>query len=156
MILKILKWAAITFAGLIVLILAALYIPNSITPELGVTNGQLTELKDTPNGVSTQTSQAGKQIDPWPMKADTTTTLSAILNAVNQYEAGRSTVKSQTDTYLHVIFVTPLMRYRDDVEFWVDVSNGVVHIRSNSRTGRSDWGLNRERYNALTELYSAL
>jgi uncharacterized protein (DUF1499 family) len=48
------------------------------------------------------------------------------------------------------------MRYRDDVEFWLDTESQQVHYRSSSRAGYSDMGLNRKRYNKIAELYRDL
>ena len=49
--------------------------------------------------------------------------------------------------YLRVEFVTPLMRYVDDVEF--RLTPEAIHVRSASRVGRSDLGANRQRVEAL-------
>ena len=38
-----------------------------------------------------------------------------------------------------------MMRFVDDVEFWVDPAAGVVQVRSASRVGRKDFGVNRAR-----------
>jgi len=37
----------------------------------------------------------------------------------------------------------------DDVEFWLDPVGGVIHVRSASRVGQSDFGANRARIEAL-------
>ena len=52
-----------------------------------------------------------------------------------------------------VIFITPVMRFRDDVEFLLDEEAQVVHVRSASRVGHSDMGLNRRRYEAIRQHY---
>ena len=41
------------------------------------------------------------------------------------------------------------MRFVDDVEFWADPASGVVHVRSASRVGRKDFGVNRARIEAI-------
>jgi uncharacterized protein (DUF1499 family) len=43
------------------------------------------------------------------------------------------------------------MRFVDDVEFWVDPAAGVVQVRSASRVGRKDLGVNRARIEAIRE-----
>ena len=47
--------------------------------------------------------------------------------------------------YLYVQFTTRLMKYVDDAEFWFDPVAGVIHVRSASRLGSSDLGVNRKR-----------
>ena len=37
------------------------------------------------------------------------------------------------------------LRFVDDVEFWVDPAAGVIQVRSSSRLGRKDLGVNRAR-----------
>jgi uncharacterized protein (DUF1499 family) len=50
-----------------------------------------------------------------------------------------------SDDYLHVVFTSTIMRYRDDVEFILFADDGQIAVRSASRVGHSDLGVNRER-----------
>jgi uncharacterized protein (DUF1499 family) len=52
--------------------------------------------------------------------------------------------------YVHAVFTSRLMRFKDDVEFVFDTEAGVIHFRSASRVGRSDWGVNRDRMERFT------
>ena len=54
---------------------------------------------------------------------------------------------AREDGYLHATFTTPLMQYVDDLE--LQVGDGVVDVRSASRVGHSDLGVNRKRVEAL-------
>jgi uncharacterized protein (DUF1499 family) len=65
---------------------------------------------------------------------------------------GTSLVQA-TPEYLHVLFVTPTMKFRDDVELLVQ-AGGVIQVRSISRFGYSDHGVNRARVEALREAFS--
>jgi uncharacterized protein (DUF1499 family) len=47
------------------------------------------------------------------------------------------------------------MRYVDDVEFFYDDKAGVIHVRSASRLGRRDFGVNRKRIEELRSLIQA-
>lgn len=51
--------------------------------------------------------------------------------------------------YLHVRFVTPICRFRDDLELRYDAEAGLVQVRSESRIGGSDLGANRARVERL-------
>ncbi|MHA2939332.1 DUF1499 domain-containing protein [Vibrio sp. RC27] len=142
----------IVIAAFIAINFGRIYYQNNQTPELGVKNGQFTPLSSKPNNVSTQAETEDKKVAPLPVKASTSATMEALKQAVSEY--GKAEIEEESDTYLYVIFTTDLMKYRDDVEFWIDEANGVVHFRSASRAGYSDMGLNRKRYEALAALYA--
>ncbi|MFY0664964.1 MAG: DUF1499 domain-containing protein [Natronospirillum sp.] len=137
--------------ALIALAFIAIYTQNARVPALGHDHGQLKPLSKDPNGVSTQTDDPAKRVQPWPFKGDRSSTMQAIRNAVELY--GNAEVQTQQDDYLYVVFVTKLMRYRDDAEFYLDDKTQQVHFRSKSRAGKSDLGLNAKRFARLTELY---
>jgi uncharacterized protein (DUF1499 family) len=48
-------------------------------------------------------------------------------------------------------YTTRLLKFVDDVEFWFDPANEVIQVRSASRIGRSDLGVNRQRIEALRQ-----
>jgi len=146
--------ALIVFVVFIAANFGRIYYQNVQVPELGVNNGQLKPVSKKPNNVSSQANEEEKRVTPLPVKATTAATMNALKKAVTQY--GGAEIKTETDTYLYVIFTTALMKYHDDVEFWIDETSGVVHFRSASRAGYSDMGLNRKRYEALAELYSTM
>ena len=52
-------------------------------------------------------------------------------------------------TYLHAEFTSRFMHYVDDVEFLYDQAAGLVHVRSASRVGYSDLGVNRKRIESI-------
>ena len=60
-----------------------------------------------------------------------------------------STVVEQRDDYLYAQFETPQLRFVDDVEFWYDPVAQTVAVRSASRLGRKDFGVNRARVEAI-------
>ena len=51
--------------------------------------------------------------------------------------------------YLYAQFTTKLMKYVDDVEFWFDPAANAIQVRSASRVGRGDMGVNRKRIEAV-------
>jgi uncharacterized protein (DUF1499 family) len=140
-------------------VLAALFfirvfIENNRVPALGVSDGKLAPVSKKPNNVSTQTDIPKKKVATLPFKDSVEATMSALKKSVEQFGGGR--VETEKGDYLYVIFTTPLMKYRDDVEFWLDSDNNEVHYRSSSRAGYSDMGLNRARYNEIAKLYQTL
>jgi len=61
---------------------------------------------------------------------------------------GASIIRQEAN-YLYAEYRTRLMRFVDDVEFVFDEKAGLIHVRSASRLGRRDFGVNRARVEAL-------
>lgn len=142
----------LTAVGFVVVAsLAPIYYQTTRVPDLGLENGRLKPLGDKPNGVSTE-AESSKRVEPWHFKDSTEETREAVLAAMNSY-GGVRLVDSEPN-YLRFVFITPLMRFRDDAEFHLDEESRLVHFRSESRAGYSDMGLNRRRFEELTRLYS--
>jgi uncharacterized protein (DUF1499 family) len=57
----------------------------------------------------------------------------------------RCQVIKSTPTYLYAEFRTPLLGLTDDVEFLLAASEDIIHVRSSSRVGYWDLGVNRRR-----------
>ena len=74
-----------------------------------------------------------------------------VIRSVVQALAGE--IVEDSGAYLHATFVTPIMRYKDDVELCLDDDR--IHIRSASRVGYSDLGANRKRVARLTDEFGA-
>jgi uncharacterized protein (DUF1499 family) len=70
------------------------------------------------------------------------------IRSIVQSAPGAKLVTSAPD-YLYAQYTTPLMKYVDDVEFWFDATTNVIEVRSASRLGKSDLGLNRKRVEAI-------
>jgi uncharacterized protein (DUF1499 family) len=118
---------------------------------LGVNNGQLSPMPQSPNAVSSQTDDAGKQVDALPMTGSGLQTKQKIIGCLTEMRG--NVINNETGNYLHSVFTSRLMRFKDDVEFYIDESAKLVHFRSASRVGHSDLGANRKRYQAFKELY---
>ena len=65
----------------------------------------------------------------------------------------RTKILEQTENYIHFLFVTGLFKFEDDVEFYFDDANKIIHFRSQSRIGGFDWGTNRRRMESIRKLY---
>ena len=59
--------------------------------------------------------------------------------------APRVKIIAERPGYLYAEFKTPAMGFVDDVEFALDASAQVMHVRSASRLGNRDFGVNRTR-----------
>jgi uncharacterized protein (DUF1499 family) len=111
---------------------------------LGVIGGRLTACRPTPNCVSSQADPADREhyVAPIPFRGDA---IAAVRKAVESMPRAR--VISADSHYLYAEFRSALLRYVDDVEFHYDGS--VIHVRSASRLGRRDFGVNRARVEEL-------
>lgn len=143
-----------TFA-IVLLVLAALFlalrvviIPHAPAKAIGVTaEGTLQPCPATPNCVSSQTDKVSAYVAPLSIEGPIDEALPRLRSVLAQ--VGPNEIKTETTDYLHAVFTTPLMGYRDDVEFLLDRSAGVVHVRSASRLGRKDFNVNRARVEAI-------
>jgi uncharacterized protein (DUF1499 family) len=105
---------------------------------LGVKDGKLAACPGTPNCVSSQSDDPQSKIDALPGVA-----IADIKKVVNAM-AG-TTIVEENNNYLYAEFKSKLMGYVDDVEFYLDSSTNAVQVRSASRLGKSDLGVNRKR-----------
>lgn len=105
---------------------------------LGVKDGKLAACPGTPNCVNSQSTDGKEKIEPLPGVE-----IAEIKGVVEGME--RTTIIEETDSYLYAEFKSKLMGFVDDVEFYKDAAANVVHVRSASRLGQSDAGVNRKR-----------
>ena len=68
----------------------------------------------------------------------------------------RSRVISSSGLYIHAEFTSALFRFVDDVEFFLDERASVIQVRSSSRIGSSDLGVNRKRVEDIRAAFNAL
>jgi len=112
---------------------------------LGVNNGRLTDCPNKPNCVSSQATDKVHAIAPLPYSGDAATAMQK-LKAIVQAMPRTQIIESRAD-YLNAECSTALMGFVDDVEFYCD--GKVIHVRSASRLGYSDLGVNRKRIETL-------
>jgi uncharacterized protein (DUF1499 family) len=67
----------------------------------------------------------------------------------------RTRIISVDERYLHVEMTSAFFRFVDDVEFLLDPEAGVIHVRSASRLGYSDLGVNRKRIEGIRASFEA-
>jgi uncharacterized protein (DUF1499 family) len=116
---------------------------------LGVRNGRLAPPKRTPNCVSSQADPGDGEhyIAPIAFKGGTPAAMAAVRKAVEGMTD--TTIVRAEGNYLYAEYRTKLMRFVDDVEFLHEPKTDVIHVRSASRLGRRDFGVNRARVEAL-------
>ena len=147
--------------GLLVLLAAQLGAFGGTPPnELGVRDGRLKPPSKTPNSVSSQADmwaqhpmRGDARIAPLALQGSGAQTM-AKLRRIVEAMPGAQVVQSRDD-YLYVQFTTRWMKFIDDAEFWFDPNAGVVQLRSASRVGRKDFGVNRARIEAIRQALAA-
>lgn len=125
--------------------MALLSFPGTRPTNIGVQNGQLTACPNTPNCVSSQASASDTEHSIAPIAysgsaGEAIAKLKAIIEG-----SERTKIIQADDNYLYAEFASKLMGFVDDVEFYADDSAKVIHVRSASRLGQSDLGVNRKR-----------
>jgi uncharacterized protein (DUF1499 family) len=111
---------------------------------LGVSNGRLAPCRRTPNCVSSQADPS----DPEHYIAALKGTMESVRKAV--VSLPRATIVSEKQNYLYAEFRSKLVGFVDDVEFFDD--GDAIQVRSASRLGRRDFGVNRARVEKLRRM----
>lgn len=127
---------------------------GQVPDDLGVTDGRLKGLSKTANCVS---SQAGlypdhlqteyASIAPLKFTGDGDRAMEKLAAALAKTQ--RTVVVKREPGYLYAQATTALLKFTDDLELWLDKPNSVIHVRSCSRLGQKDFGVNRARVEAL-------
>ena len=120
---------------------------------LGVKEGRLVPCPNSPNCVSTQSTDAKHRIDPIPYTTSTEEARNRLEEIVRAMP--RTEVVRLEEDYMHLECRSRLFGFVDDVEFWFDDANKVIHCRSASRKGYSDMGVNRKRVERIREQFNA-
>lgn len=122
---------------------------------LGVTDGRLAKAKRTPNCVSSQADpvDVDHYIVPIKFAGSAAEAMAALRKIVDASE--RTLVVKHDRNYLYAEYKSKLLGFVDDVEFLASESGGVIHVRSASRLGRRDFGVNRQRIESIREQFAA-
>lgn len=133
--------------SLVVLIILSIFAGCTGTmAELGIENGQLKQCPKTPNCVNSQAKDEKHFIEPILINATPLEAKNYILKILN--ELNQSKIIVVEDNYIRAEFISKIFRFVDDVEFYfyeTKSSELIIHIRSASRVGFSDLGVNRKR-----------
>lgn len=120
---------------------------------LGLTRGALSGCPGSPNCVCSQDEQAPHAIEPFSVVRDAASSWQRLCDIVAS--APRTRVITRTPDYLHAEAQSWLLGFVDDLEFHLRPDGSAIDCRSASRRGRSDFGVNRRRIEALRRQYLA-
>jgi uncharacterized protein (DUF1499 family) len=154
---KILVFLALVMLALVAtLVLAGQlgFLSGHAPTDLGVRDGRLKPPSGTPNSVSSQADlypdhpqRAYSAIAPLVVSGDADQAMQKLATILQTSE--RTVLVTQQSDYLYAQCSTPLLRFTDDLEFWLDRKAGVIQLRSASRLGHGDLGANRARIEKL-------
>ncbi|HSG69198.1 MAG TPA: DUF1499 domain-containing protein [Planctomycetaceae bacterium] len=145
-----------TVASLLALVLlgfAMLSLFSKAPATLGVHDGRLSPCPSSPNCVCSYDDDKRHAIDTLKTHDDPSADLDRLVQIIEKLP--RTKVVTQAENYLHVEFTSLIFRFVDDVEFLVDSEQGKIHVRSASRVGYSDMGVNRRRIEHIRTLWNA-
>ena len=123
--------------------------------EPGLRDGKLKPPSRTQNSVSSQAELwpdgdydvAYAKIEPLRFSGDSAAAMNRLRDVLSAWP-GAHIVENRPD-YIAAEFETRWLRFVDDAEFLLDPAARVIHVRSKSRLGRKDFGVNRDRIEAL-------
>jgi uncharacterized protein (DUF1499 family) len=118
----------------------------------GLVAGTLAPCPDKPNCVSSEVGEdADHRIEPLDYSATSPKDAWAKIQQVIKELGGEVTIVK--DDYIAATFSSSLFRFIDDVECRLDAPKDQIQIRSASRVGHSDLGVNRKRTESITRLF---
>lgn len=124
----------------------AIFGTSSQPLNLGVHDGQLASCPNSPNCVSSQSEDSPHYIQPL-FNRYVSTPIQTLQSIVEKYP--RVKILTHDETYLHAEFRSFFCRFVDDVEFYYNQSEEVVHMRAAARVGYKDFGVNRRRLETI-------
>ena len=106
-----------------------------------------------PNCVSSESEDPKSYVAPMQLAGDSADRWAAIKEVVDRLP--RSSIAAATDRYLHVTQKSRVFGFIDDLELKLDPETNMISIRSASRKGYSDLGVNRRRVENLRKQLKA-
>ncbi len=115
--------------------------------ELGVRDGRVRLPPSTPNAVSSQATGGYHQIAPIVYTGTREAALAFLKSVIGNSQ--RTRVVTATADYVYAEYQSRWLGYVDDVEFYFPANEKLIHVRSASRLGTSDFGVNRRRIESI-------
>ena len=119
---------------------------------LGIQNDQLTGCPGKPNCVSSQDEDENHFLQVFRYQGEKEAAFKRLKEIITSLDG--MTLITENDNYLRIECKSAIMGFVDDLEFYFSKEN-VIQVRSASRLGYSDFGVNRKRVEKLRELFAA-
>ncbi len=141
--------------AVLTLVAIGVAIANSrATADIGLQEGKLLPCPDRPNCVS---SQAPTDPTHFVQPLAYSTSPEEAVERLREIVAAmpRAKLVEQRSGYLHFTVTSALFRFVDDVEFLAEDGTGKIQMRSKSRLGYSDLGVNRKRIEEIRSRFAS-
>jgi len=119
---------------------------------LGVKNRQLALCPGSPNCVSSQNDSEKHSIEPFHFNGDPVEEMDRLKKLLSNMKG--VTIIMSRDDYIYAECKTPIMGFVDDLEFYWESESKVCHVRSASRLGYRDFGVNRARVEEIRKSFN--
>lgn len=113
---------------------------------LGIHDGKFAPCSSTPNCVNSQ-SRDSHRIAPLTYAGSPDAAFEQLKTIIRA--TPRTQIITETNDYLYAEFTSALMGFVDDVEFYLNRDAGEIEVRSASRLGESDLGVNSQRIETI-------
>lgn len=128
---------------LLYLVVMMVVCSESFSSQTRVNGGRLLICPDSPNCVSSQSDDPRHAIAPLRYEGTAERAKGLLIKTVLGMK--RSRIVISEGVFLHAEFTSAFFRFVDDVEFLLDDGRKWIHVRSASRVGYYDFGVNRRR-----------
>lgn len=110
---------------------------------------------DSPNCVSSLAPDSDREhyIAPFSFSGDPAAAWQRLRTAVLAEK--RVTIVQESKGYLHAEMRSLIFRFVDDIEFSLAADAGLINVRSASRVGYSDFGVNRKRVERIRAAFDS-
>jgi uncharacterized protein (DUF1499 family) len=119
------------------------------SPRLLQSGGELADCGGAPHCVSSQASDPERRVEPLRYSGSARAAREKLVAHIEAQP--RTEIVTNSDCYVHATYTSSIMGFTDDVELWFCDQPGIVQLRSASRAGYYDFGVNRERVEQLRE-----
>ena len=110
-----------------------------------------TPCPDTPNCVSSMEEGSYTYLPPLRYEGTAEIARTRLIEVINGFK--RTQIVESRDVYIRATFTSFLFRFADDVEFLFDENEKLIHMKSASRSGSYDFGVNRRRCEAIRQRF---
>ena len=122
--------------------------------QIGMAGGSFAACPDSPNCVSSQSTDPRHAIAPLRYEGSAKKAWERLVKVISGMKRAR--IVTAEERYLHAEYTSAFLRFVDDVEFLSDDEMKTIHVRSASRIGYSDFGVNRRRVEEIRSRFDAL
>ena len=90
-------------------------------------------------------------VEPIPYYGEKAVAQYELLEILHSFK--RAHLVTIEENYIHAEFVSSIFRFVDDVEFYFDTAKKLIQVRSASRTGYFDFGVNHRRVEEIRKQF---